>query len=206
MTNENQSASFDLTIHAESVLEQSEGARTLRIAVSAHREGRKLGATVTSNITVPDGTFQSEAQANTWAAETFRSFRARVSAALVAEAVSVAGDEANAVLTDHKIEHVDMRDVMDRHLKETEARLRERFALPKQGRPSQWTRLELLEALRLSASKLPKGERTIPRVFERLKETYPNHAPTNAAALRRALSRLKIKSSEYNWMGQNPPR
>ncbi len=205
MTNKNQSTSFDLTIRAARELVRSEGAHTLRITVSAHRNALQIGDSLTSNITVPHATFQSEAQAEAWAHDTFRSFRARVTAALVGEAVSVAGDEANAVLTDHKIEHIDMRDVMVRHLKETETRLRKRFALPKQGRPTQWTRLELLEALRLSASKLPKAERTIPRVFERLKENYPDLAPQNAAALRRALSRLKIKRSEYSWVGQNPP-
>ncbi len=204
-SNEKQFDSFNLTIYAEGALEYSEGARTLRIKVTAKRGVVPIGDSLTSNITVPESTFQNEAQAETWAVETFRSFRARLTAALVGEAVSVAGDEANAALHDHKIERIDMRDVMTRHLTETETRLRKRFALPKQGRPTQWTRLELLEALRLSASKLPKAERTIPRVFERLKENYPDLAPQNAAALRRALSRLKIKRSEYSWVGQNPP-
>ncbi len=206
MTEEKQNTSFKLTVHAMRELVQSEVAYTLRIAVSAHINTLQVGETMTSNITVPRETFQNEAQAETWAFETFRSFRARLAASLVSEATSIAGDEANAVLSDQRIERIDMRDVMDRHLKETETRLRKRFALPKQGRPTQWTRIELLEALRLSASKLPRGERTIARVFERLKETYPDHAPPNDAALRRTLSRLKIKSSEYRLVTANRTR
>jgi hypothetical protein len=191
----------ELTIRAERVLDRSAEAYTLRITVTALRKIgdvlAPIGQSFTSNLSVPVATFRDEAQAHQWADHTFGSFRARVTAALVNETVSVAADEANWALADLGIESVEFRDVLDRHLKETDAHLRERFNLPKTGRPAQWTRLELLEALRLSASKLPQNERTIPRVFERLKEAFPDHAPANAAALRRMLSRFKIRRLDF---------
>jgi hypothetical protein len=198
------SASFSLTIRANSTLHSNADSFTLEVSILTVRrmmmKGESIeipiGDALTNKITVPVSTFRDEAQAKQWADHAFRSFRVRSTAALLSEAALTLGDEANWALDDLKIESMDMQNVAQTHIRGTTKRLQERFNLQRPGRQSQWDRLELMEAMKVVLNLLPEQERTIANAAARLMESYPGKAPESSDALRKIMKRQGI-----SWKG-----
>ncbi len=189
-------AVFNLTIRADRSFHVGEDDYTLKVTIKALRGSIPIGEALTNKITVPVSTFRDEAQAKQWADQTFRSFRARSTAALLSEASLMLGDEANWALDDLKIEPMDMQEVAQTHIRGTTKRLQERFNLQRPGRQSQWDRLELMEAMKVVLNLLPEQERTIAKAAARLMESYPGKAPESSDALRKIMKRQGI-----SWKG-----
>ncbi len=189
---EQPSASFSLTIRADRSFHVGEDDYTLKVTIKTLRGSIPIGEAITSKITAPASTFTDEAQARLWADQTFRSFRARSTAALLSEAALTLGDEANWVLDDLKIESMDMQNVAQTHIRGTTKRLQERFNLQRPGRQSQWDRLELMEAMKAVLNLLPEQGHTIANAAARLKETHPDKAPESGDALRMIMRRQGI--------------
>ncbi len=183
---------FNLTIRADSTLQTIQDAFALKVTVTAFRGSIPIGEAITNKIVVPASVFKDEAQAQAWAAHAFRSFRARVTAAILEEATLTLADEANWALNDLKIEQMDAQEVVQNHLRGTTKRLQERLNIQRPGRQSQWERLELMQAMKAALTSLPEQERTIANAVERLKETHPEKAPDTANALRKILKRQGI--------------
>jgi hypothetical protein len=183
---------FNLTIRADSTLQPVQDAFALKVTVTAFRGSIPVGEAITNKIIVPASVFKDETQARVWAALAFRSFRARVTAAILEEASLTLGDEASWALDDLKIEQMDAPGVVQSHVRSTTKRLQERFNIQRPGRQSQWERLELMQAMKAALISLPKQERTIANAVSRLKETQPEKAPDTAEALRKIMKRQGI--------------
>jgi hypothetical protein len=191
-TDEQPYQAFNLTIRADSTLQTVQDAFALKVTVTAFRGSLPIGEALTSKISVPASTFKDKAQAELWASQAFRSFRARVTAAILEEAALTLGDEANWALDDLKIEQMDAQEVVQNHLRGTTKRLQERFNIQRPGRQSQWERLELMQAMKEALLSLPEQERTLANAVDRLKETHPEKAPDSADALGKIMKRQNI--------------
>jgi hypothetical protein len=193
---------FKLSIEAVSDVRLAGDAITLRTTIKAFRGELQFGQTVTSEITAALATFRDEAHARLWADQSFRSFRARVTDALLSEAALTMGDEAQWGLADVGAESVNLHEVVRGHARATRDRLRERFRLLTAGQPSQWARDELAEAVIDALNSLPTSQHTYAGVSGRIKETHAGKAPESAEALRKLLGRFnldwgKLKSGQY---------
>lgn len=198
--------SFQLIIQADSSFEQAGDAYVLKVDIKAFRKfaggAHPIGEMITSKVTVPVPTFKDEDQANLWADQTFRSFRAGSTKALLEEAALTLGDEANGMIGELGIEQMNFHELVSTHVQATRDRVRDRFNIPSEGQPSPWIKDELAAAVVSVLNALPAKERNYSKVSEELKKSYGEKAPESAEALRKLLSRFnlnwkKLKTGQY---------
>ncbi len=195
---ENHTASFSLTLRADSTFRKTEDSFILEVSITALRGERTIGELRTSRIIVPADEFKDEDDARAWADLTFRSFRARSTEALVHEAALALRDEAleSVNARDGGDQVANMDEMLTRHVRETEERLRKRFNIKKAGPAAEWSNTELSKAVAEVLKELPERQRTYAGVAEKLKERHGSRAPESGEALRKMLKRLYINWTE----------
>lgn len=86
--------------------------------------------------------------------------------------------------------------VIEGHLREREAWLREFYKIPKRGKPSPWNDYELALAVKTAAAQITRGRITAEKVRKILAEIAPEKTPKTAKALLMLVSRHGLKWEE----------
>ncbi len=140
----------------------------------------------------PSKVFSDEQQFRFWLGTAFQNFHFHLPRTLLGEAASSFRDQANAALNSLEVEHIDMKDIVKDHVKDTADRVKDTLGLQQMGQASQWTKLRLARAIRREVAGLPKEARTLERVSERLQVSYPDKAPASSESLRKLIARFEL--------------
>ncbi len=138
--------------------------------------------------------FQDNEQLNNWFGIAVQKLLFHLPRVLVDETSASLRDQANAALNELKIEALDMKDIVDDHVRDTAERVKDTLGLQRMGQASPWTKFRLSRAIRREVVSMPKEDRTLENVAKRLQFAYPDEAPASSEALRKLISRLKL-----NW-------
>jgi hypothetical protein len=138
--------------------------------------------------------FQDNEQLQRWFRTAVQKLLFYLPRILVEEMSMSLRDQTNAALNELKIEALDMKDIVDDHVRDTTERVKDTLGLQRMGQPSPWTKFRLSRAIRREVVSMPKEDRTLENVAKRLQSAYPDEAPASSEALRKLISRF-----ELNW-------
>ena len=195
--------SFDFQIKGSALLHVD--GDTVRIALHLENPARTvLPESIVSEGGLDASLFRDNQQIMDWFSVVMSSFRVRAWDFLAHEAIRFQNDIANLYLDTHKIEEIDMRDIVKKHAKETEKGLHDALRLQGLGNFSAWTRLDLLRVVRAAFSKLPTNERNYDAVAAWMKTYYPDTAPSSGESLRQLVRHHKIDWKDLKAERRNP--
>jgi len=144
----------------------------------------------------PAKIFSDEQQFLRWFKTAFQTFQFYLPRTLLDEVALSFRDQANAALNSLEVERIDMKDIVDDHVKDTADRVKDTLGLQRMGQASQWTKLRLARAIRREVAGLPKEARTLEKVSERLLASYPDKAPSSSDSLRKLITRFELDWKE----------
>jgi hypothetical protein len=186
---------FSFTIEGHLSLTKGATVVTLNHVIKTHKG--PIGINISGKSEIPASLFVDEQQQEAWAATIDRAFQEILVEATLDEAMSTLSDIIHFYLNYFRIESIDMKEVLREHTRAAEARLKERLDLRGPGRRSEWTRLDLTNAVSEALKELPKKrEQTYNHIARVLKEKYPDKAPESGDSLRKTLKRFEINLKE----------
>ncbi len=197
MTNE--SFNFELLVKGSITLDEETQEVTSKFIVinRATRDGETLETQLAERLQTmgsPVRLFQDNEQLQIWFRTAVQKLMFYLPRVLVEEMSMSLRDQTNAALNDLKIETLDMKDIVDDHVRDTAERVKDTLGLQRMGQPSPWTKFRLSRAIRREVVSMPKEDRTLENVAKRLQSAYPDEAPASSEALRKLISRF-----ELNW-------
>jgi len=200
MTNEN-SFTFELVVKGEVTLneETQEITSTLTVIRRDTHDGEPYEQQLAERrdkMGAPATVFSDEQQFLRWSKTAFHTFYFHLPRTLLDESILSFRDQANATLNNLKFERIDMKDVVDDHVRDTADRVKDTLGLPRMGQASQWTKLRLSQAIRREVASMPKEDRTLEHVARRLQSTYPDQAPASSESLRKLIARFELDWKE----------
>jgi sigma54-dependent transcription regulator len=195
MTNE--SFNFELLVKGSITLDEETQEVTSKFIVINRdtRDGETLETQLAERLQTmgsPVRLFQDNEQLQIWFRTAVQKLLFHLPRILAEETSMSLRDQANAALNALKIETLDMKDIVDDHLRDTADRIKDTLDMQRMGQQSAWTKLRLKRAIRREVASLPKQERTLKKVSERLLSAYPDAAPASSDSLRKLITRFDL--------------